>query len=109
MDGEGELLQSIPAQELAPDEVLMHLYDWLESRSLDPYPAQEEAFMEIVAGHHVVLQTPTGSGKSLVAVSCHLHHICRGSRSFYTSPIKALVNEKYRECAFFLAQRMSAC
>ena len=48
-----------------------------------------------MADHHVVLNTPTGSGKSLVALAMHFRAMARGRRSIYTSPIKALVNEKF--------------
>jgi superfamily II RNA helicase len=59
------------------------------------YPAQEEALLEILAGSHVVLATPTGSGKSLVATGAHLAAWSRGEQSVYTAPIKALVSEKF--------------
>ena len=49
----------------------------------------------IVSGANVVLSTPTGSGKSLVAIGAHLAAIARGERTYYTAPIKALVNEKF--------------
>ena len=62
---------------------------------IDLYPAQEEAVLELLAGRHVILCTPTGSGKSLVAVALHFRSLIRGERSFYTSPIKALVSEKF--------------
>ncbi|MDX1649623.1 MAG: DUF3516 domain-containing protein, partial [Myxococcota bacterium] len=64
-------------------------------RGLELYPAQEEAILEILAGRHVVLNTPTGSGKSLVALGLHFKALCEGRRSFYTAPIKALVSEKF--------------
>jgi superfamily II RNA helicase len=59
------------------------------------YPAQEEALLELLAGNHVVLATPTGSGKSLVAVGAHLAALSDGRQSVYTAPIKALVSEKF--------------
>ena len=49
----------------------------------------------IVSGSNVVLSTPTGSGKSLVAIGAHLAALARGERTYYTAPIKALVNEKF--------------
>lgn len=61
----------------------------------EPYPAQEEAILEVMAGRHVILNTPTGSGKSLVAQAMHFKSLGEGKRSFYTSPIKALVSEKF--------------
>lgn len=62
---------------------------------MELYPAQEEAILEIMEDRHVLLNTPTGSGKSLVAVAMHFRALCCGRRSFYTSPIKALVSEKF--------------
>jgi superfamily II RNA helicase len=59
------------------------------------YPAQEEAMLELLAGNHVVLATPTGSGKSLVAIGAHLAALSEGLQSVYTAPIKALVSEKF--------------
>ncbi|MFQ5418596.1 MAG: DEAD/DEAH box helicase, partial [Myxococcota bacterium] len=62
---------------------------------LTPYPAQEEAILEILSDRHVVLGTPTGSGKSLVATAMHFRAMCEGERSFYAAPIKALTSEKF--------------
>jgi len=59
------------------------------------YEAQEEAIFELVAGAHVILATPTGSGKSLVAVAAHAIALAQGQKSYYTAPIKALVSEKF--------------
>lgn len=67
----------------------------MAARGLTLYPEQEEAILELFAGHNVVLNTPTGSGKSLVAAALHYHALCAGRRSVYTCPIKALVNEKF--------------
>src|SRR6516164_1280023 len=87
----GELAQ----RGIAPDEILSRFVAWAEGRGLRPYPAQEEAFLELLADRHVVLATPTGSGKSLVAQLLHFKALCEGRRSFYTSPVKALVSEKF--------------
>src|SRR3712207_9038063 len=59
------------------------------------YPAQEEAVLEVFAGSNVILSTPTGSGKSMVALAAHVAALGEGKRSFYTAPIKALVSEKF--------------
>ena len=67
----------------------------LDEQGLSLYPAQEEALLEIVTGANVILSTPTGSGKSLVAVAAHAAALQRGHRAFYTAPIKALVSEKF--------------
>ncbi len=82
------------------------LYDafgrWAVETGLTLYPAQEEALIEIVSGSNVIVATPTGSGKSLVAVGAHFAALAAGQRSFYTAPIKALVSEKFFDlCATF--------
>src|SRR5450830_334125 len=78
-----------------PDEILSLFLDWVSAGGLTLYPAQEEALLEIMAGKHVILGTPTGSGKSLVALGLHFKAACEGKVSFYTSPIKALASEKF--------------
>ncbi len=77
------------------DEVLDAFIGWTEGEGLALYPAQEEALLELVAGSNVILSTPTGSGKSLVAMGAHFSALAEGRRSFYTAPIKALVSEKF--------------
>ncbi|MGQ0520772.1 MAG: DEAD/DEAH box helicase [Actinomycetota bacterium] len=85
-----------------PDAVFDAFTGWAEERGLSLYPAQEEAVIEVVSGANVILSTPTGSGKSLVAVGAHLAAMAAGRRSFYTAPIKALVSEKFFDlCATF--------
>ena len=79
-----------------PDAVYEAFVDWAyEQQGLSLYPAQDEALLEIATGSHVVLSTPTGSGKSLVATGAHFAALASGRRSFYTAPIKALVSEKF--------------
>jgi superfamily II RNA helicase len=77
------------------DAVLERFLAVLSGRGLTLYPEQEEAILELLAGRNVILNTPTGSGKSLVAAAFHFLALCRGERSVYTCPIKALVNEKF--------------
>jgi superfamily II RNA helicase len=77
------------------DEVLNRFVGFVSERGLSLYPAQEEAILELVSGKHVILNTPTGSGKSLVATALHFKAMAEGKTSFYTCPIKALVNEKF--------------
>ncbi|GAA1832586.1 DEAD/DEAH box helicase [Pseudonocardia ailaonensis] len=79
-----------------PDALVETFADWAYSeRGLSLYPAQEEALLEIATGGNVILSTPTGSGKSLVAIAAHAAALARGVRTFYTAPIKALVSEKF--------------
>ncbi len=68
---------------------------WAEGRGLTLYPAQEEAMIEVGAGANVILSTPTGTGKSLVAIGAHAVALAQRKRSYYTAPIKALVSEKF--------------
>jgi superfamily II RNA helicase len=78
-----------------PDAVLARFLEVMAARKLELYPEQEEAILELFAGRNVILNTPTGSGKSLVASAFHFKALCAGERSVYTCPIKALVNEKF--------------
>src|SRR5271169_2882715 len=78
-----------------PDAVFDAFAGWSKRRGLALYPHQEEALIEIVSGANVILSTPTGSGKSLVAAGAHFTALADGRRTFYTAPIKALVSEKF--------------
>ncbi len=78
-----------------PDVILDLFLGWVADRGLELYPAQEEALLELMAGKHVILSTPTGSGKSLVALGLHFKALCERQTSFYTAPIKALASEKF--------------
>jgi superfamily II RNA helicase len=85
-----------------PDELFDAFADWNKQRGLTLYPAQEEALIEVVSGANLILSTPTGSGKSLVAAGAHFAALAQKKRSFYTAPIKALVSEKFFDlCALF--------
>ena len=77
------------------DEILGTFLAHLEKTGTTPYDHQEEAILELFAGNNVILNTPTGSGKSLVALALQFRAVCLGRRSFYTVPIKALANEKF--------------
>lgn len=79
----------------AEGDPLDRFLDYTIERGVELYRAQEDAILELYAGKNVILNTPTGSGKSLVAEALHFKSIVDGKRSFYTSPIKALVNEKF--------------
>jgi len=78
-----------------PDEALEALLEWVGAEGLTLYPAQEEAILEAFAGSHVIVNTPTGSGKSLIALGAHVAALSRRQRTWYTAPIKALVSEKF--------------
>src|ERR1700743_347312 len=78
-----------------PDAVYNAFAEWAKRQGLSLYPHQEEALIEVVSGANVILSTPTGSGKSLVAAGAHFAALAGGQRSFYTAPIKALVSEKF--------------
>ena len=78
-----------------PDEALGAFLEWVSDQDLTLYPHQESAILEIFAGNHVVLDAPTGSGKSLVAVAMHFRSFVELGRTWYTAPIKALVSEKF--------------
>ncbi|MDR6866775.1 superfamily II RNA helicase [Microbacterium resistens] len=78
-----------------PDAVYAAFVEWAESTGISLYPAQDEAVIEIVSGQNLILSTPTGTGKSLVAVAAHFAALADGRRTYYTAPIKALVSEKF--------------
>jgi superfamily II RNA helicase len=88
-------LASLAAGAETADEVLTRFVTHAGASGLSLYPAQEEALLELCSGKHVILNTPTGSGKSLVATALHFKALAEGKTSFYTCPIKALVNEKF--------------
>lgn len=89
------LFDLLPADGADTGAILEAFVTWASDRGLTLYPAQEEAILELLDGKHVILSTPTGSGKSLVAQALHFQAMAEGKRSFYTCPIKALVNEKF--------------
>ena len=92
-----DLLEDISQapESLFEDAVWDSFNAWTNSRGITLYPAQEEASLALLAGDNVILATPTGSGKSMVANAAHFIALARGQRSFYTAPIKALVSEKF--------------
>ena len=87
-------LEDVPSS-LFDEAVWDTFIAWTKDRGISLYPAQEEASLGILAGDNVILATPTGSGKSMVANAAHFIALARGQRSFYTAPIKALVSEKF--------------
>jgi len=88
------LIDVLPSRPTA-DSVYEAFIGWAEQQGLTLYPHQEEAAIELFSGNHVILATPTGSGKSIVAVAAHFAALADGRVTFYTAPIKALVSEKF--------------
>jgi len=85
----------VPDGPVPADELLTRFLDWCGQAGFELYPHQEEALLELWAGRHVVISTPTGSGKSLVALGLHFKGLAEGRTTYYTSPIKALASEKF--------------
>jgi superfamily II RNA helicase len=88
-------LSALRATGADPDGLFATFAAWAQECGTTLYPAQEEALIELVSGANVVLATPTGSGKSLVATGALYAALAAGRRSYYTAPIKALVSEKF--------------
>ncbi len=80
---------------IGADEALDLFLGWVESRGIELWPHQEEALLSLAAGDHLILGTPTGSGKSMVALGMCFMSVCTDRRAYYTAPIKALVSEKF--------------
>ena len=85
-----ETYPNIPAE-----EALDLFLGWVEARGIELWPHQEEALLSLAAGDHLILGTPTGSGKSMVALGMCFMSVCTDRRAYYTAPIKALVSEKF--------------
>ena len=86
---------SEPEPWLKADQAFERFLEWTGNRGIELWEHQEEALMDLAAGNHVILGTPTGSGKSLVALGMLFMGMAQGKRSYYTAPIKALVSEKF--------------
>ncbi|MFC4056813.1 DEAD/DEAH box helicase [Planomonospora corallina] len=101
--GTVSLVDRLPEEiDADPDAIFDAFVEWNTERGLTLYPAQEEALIEVVSGNNLILATPTGSGKSLVAAGAHFTALTRDVRTFYTAPIKALVSEKFFDlCELF--------
>ena len=80
-----------------PEEVYLAFSNWAETTGRPLYPHQDEALSEILEDRHVIAATPTGSGKSMIALAAHTASLAHGGRSYYTAPLKALVSEKFFE------------
>lgn len=96
---EPALIRHLPVvrsgDDVDPDAIFDGFAAFCDDAGIEMYPAQEEAVFELLLGNHVILNTPTGSGKSLVATAAHFAALAAGRRSYYTAPIKALVSEKF--------------
>lgn len=86
---------SVVDPHIPTDESLETYLSWLADQGLEPWDHQVEALLDLASGDHVILGTPTGSGKSLVAIGMCFMALCAGERAYYTAPIKALVSEKF--------------
>jgi superfamily II RNA helicase len=101
------LLTKPPQENYSSDDILNHFLEQLIEAEIELYHHQEEAILEIFAGNNVILNTPTGSGKSLVALAHHYKSFCEERVSYYTVPIKALANEKFLSlCTTFGAENV---
>jgi superfamily II RNA helicase len=94
-----------PGERVDSDRLLELFLGYVEELGLELYPAQEEAILEVFSNHNVVLNTPTGSGKSLVALAVCFKALADNQFAFYTAPIKALVTEKFFELCAALGAR----
>ena len=96
---------SEPEPWLKADQAFERFLEWTGSRGIELWEHQEEALMDLAAGNHVILGTPTGSGKSLVALGMLFMGMAQGKRSYYTAPIKALVSEKFFDLVQVLGRK----
>ena len=100
-NGPGSLGRLIPwpdestYPDMPPEDALDLFLSWADSRGIELWDHQEEALLDIASGDHVILGTPTGSGKSMVALGMCFISVCTDRRAYYTAPIKALVSEKF--------------
>lgn len=85
----------IGSPEVNTEDILVRFLEYVDSLGATLYDHQEEAILELYEDKSVILNTPTGSGKSMVALAVHYRGLCQGRRSYYTVPIKALANEKF--------------
>ena len=92
-----ELLDDLEDRGLLTDDDALYeaFSSWASSTGRPLYRHQDESLIEILSGNHVIAATPTGSGKSMIALAAHFVSIAHGGRSYYTAPLKALVSEKF--------------
>ena len=92
-----ELLDDLEDRGLLTDDDALYeaFSSWASSTGRPLYRHQDESLIEILSGNHVIAATPTGSGKSMIALAAHFVSMAHGGRSYYTAPLKALVSEKF--------------
>jgi len=79
-------------------ELELSFYEkFLLGPGIEPYPVQELAIGHIFAGRSVLVTVPTGTGKTLMAKAALHLAVGRGQRAIYTTPLRALTEEKFRE------------
>ena len=88
-------LSDLLPQDLSADSLLEIFTTWVEDSGISLYPHQEESLLAVLTGDNAIITTPTGSGKSLIALGAHFAALAEGRSTWYTAPIKALVNEKF--------------
>ena len=89
------LREFLPHKGADPADVAEAFGRWATAGGRPLYAHQEDAILGLAMGDHVVLATPTGSGKSLVAMAGIVLALNAGQRAVWTAPIKALVAEKF--------------
>lgn len=100
-------LSDLLPRDASPDALLDAFTGWVEASGISLYPHQEESLLAVLAGDNAIVTTPTGSGKSLIALGAHFAALAEGRRTWYTAPIKALVNEKFFAlCEVFGAEQV---
>ncbi len=83
---------------MSPDEIELAFYEkFFFSKDMEPYPVQEEAFNHIFAEHNVLITVPTGTGKTMMAKAGLFKALYSNQTAIYTTPLRALTEEKYRE------------
>lgn len=75
----------------------MSVHAFFDRLPFEPDAFQVEAAEAVEEGGSVVVTAPTGAGKTLVAEAAVDHVLRQDQRAFYTTPLKALSNQKYRD------------
>ena len=68
---------------------------YFEKYAYPLHPFQKHSIEAIVDGHHILVTAPTGSGKTLPGEFAIEHFVAQGKKVIYTTPIKALSNQKF--------------